>query len=827
MVELSSSTRAIINDAKKLAISKSHTVVSLEHISIVLMRNNEIISLLNNFNVDVNSIKTKLFIEHDSNNFNNSKIFTISDKLNQVIIESYKEAKRFNTNTVEIEYLFLTLLRIDSNVKNIFNDYGIFYDEVLTFITAINDNNIQNKDSGMFANDEDSGSIFSSSNQKKKSDMNPKSKTPILDNFSRDLSKLADEGKLDPVIGRDKEVARIAQILSRRTKRNPLLIGEPGVGKTELLKKLAVQIKDKKVSRKLHNKRVVSLDLGLLVAGTKYRGQFEERLKGIMAELVENPDIILFIDELHTIIGAGGASGSLDASNMIKPALANGEMQCIGATTLKEYREHIEKDSAFTRRFQPVMVEPTNVEDTINILKQIKPIYEEFHKVRYSDEAIESCVVLSDRYITDRFFPDKAVDILDEVGSRVHINNIVTPDHITKIEEELLKIKEEKNQVVKTQQYEKAVGLRDKEKELLKDLEYSKKRWEEDSEKERYEVTFDDVADIITSITGVPVKKLSENENKKLLGIEDVLNSKVIGQEDAVNTIARAIKRSRVGLQDETKPNGVFLFLGASGVGKTHLTKTLAEYLFGSKDAFIRIDMSEYMESFTVSRLIGSPPGYVGHEEGGQLTEKVRRKPYSVILLDEIEKAHLDIFNILLQVFDDGILTDGLGRTVNFKNTIIIMTSNVGVRKVQNFGTGIGFSSSNMIDNSNEIIKSTIEKEIKKTFAPEFINRIGEIVMFNNLSKDNIRQIIELGTERLRSKITNMGYNITILDSAYDFLCEKGYDSIYGARPLNRAIQRYIEDPISEEILKENLKAGDTIEISYTSDSDKLNVNIN
>jgi len=826
MVELSSSTRAIINDAKKLAISKSHTVVSLEHISIVLMRNNNIVSLLNNFNVDVNSIKTKLFIEHDSNNFNSSKIFIISDTLNQVIIESYKEAKRFNTNTVEIEYLFLTLLRIDSNVKTIFNDYGIFYDEVLTFITAINDNNIQNKDSGMFANDEDSGSIFSSSNQKKKSDMNPKSKTPILDNFSRDLSKLADEGKLDPVIGRDKEVARIAQILSRRTKRNPLLIGEPGVGKSFLISSLAQRIKDKKVPRKLHNKRVVSLDLGLLVAGTKYRGQFEERLKGIMAELVENPDIILFIDELHTIIGAGGASGSLDASNMIKPALANGEMQCIGATTLKEYRENIEKDSAFTRRFQPVMVEPTNVEDTINILKQIKPIYEEFHKVRYSDEAIESCVVLSDRYITDRFFPDKAVDILDEVGSRVHINNIVTPDHITKIEEELLKIKEEKNQVVKTQQYEKAVGLRDKEKELLKDLEYSKKRWEEDSEKERYEVTFDDVADIITSITGVPVKKLSENENKKLLGIEDVLNSKVIGQEDAVNTIARAIKRSRVGLQDETKPNGVFLFLGASGVGKTHLTKTLAEYLFGSKDAFIRIDMSEYMESFTVSRLIGSPPGYVGHEEGGQLTEKVRRKPYSVILLDEIEKAHPDIFNILLQVFDDGILTDGLGRTVNFKNTIIIMTSNVGVRKVQNFGTGIGFSSSNMIDNSNEIIKSTIEKEIKKTFAPEFINRIGEIVMFNNLSKDNIRQIIELGTERLRSKITNMGYNITILDSAYDFLCEKGYDSIYGARPLNRAIQRYIEDPISEEILKENIKAGDTIEISYTSDSDKLNVNI-
>lgn len=597
-------------------------------------------------------------------------------------------------------------------------------------------------------------------------------------------------------------------------------------GKTQIVNGLAQKIKDKQVPRKLHNKRVLSLDLGLLVAGTKYRGQFEERLKGIMAELVQNPDIILFIDELHTIIGAGGASGSLDASNMIKPALANGEMQCIGATTLKEYREHIEKDSAFTRRFQPIMVEPTNVEDTINILKQIKPIYEEFHKVNYTDEAIEACVTLSDRYITDRFFPDKAVDILDEVGSKVYINNINTPEHILKIESDLVKIKEEKNLVVKTQQYEKAVGLRDKEKELLKDLECSKKIWEEESEKERYQVNFDDVAEVITSITGVPVKKLSENENKKLLDIENVLNSKVIGQEDAVNTISRAIKRSRVGLQDEGKPNGVFLFLGSSGVGKTELTKTLAEYLFGTKDSFIRIDMSEYMESFSVTRLIGSPPGYVGHEDGGQLTEKVRRKPYSVVLLDEIEKAHPDVFNVLLQVFDDGILTDGLGRTVNFKNTIIIMTSNVGVRKVQNFGTGVGFSTSKTIENNNEIIKSTIQKEIKKTFAPEFINRIGEIVMFNNLSKDNIRKIIELRTENLSNKISKMGYKLEITDSAYDFLSDKGYDSIYGARPLNRAIQRFIEDPISEEILRETVKAGDTIQVSHNIDSEKLEVTI-
>jgi ATP-dependent Clp protease ATP-binding subunit ClpC len=823
MIELSSGTRSLINDAKKIAISKSHNITSVEHLSIAMLRDVNIVSILNNFNIDINSLKSKILVSLDSNNFNNGINFTISDKLNQTIIDSYKEAKRFEDSIVEIDHLFLTLLRIDSEVKNIFNDHGVFYVEILNFITEYK--NLSNKSNNMFTNEEDGGTIFGSSGNKKQ-EKNLKSKTPILDNFSRDLSKMADEGKLDPVIGRDKEVTRIAQILSRRTKRNPLLVGEPGTGKTMAINGLAQRIKDKKVPRKLHNKRVVSLDLGLLVAGTKYRGQFEERLKGIMGELVENPNIILFIDELHTIIGAGGASGSLDASNMIKPALANGEMQCIGATTLKEYREHIEKDSAFTRRFQPVMIEPTNVEDTIEILKQVKHIYEEFHKVKYSKEAIDGCVILSDRYITDRFFPDKAVDILDEVGSRVHINNITTPDHIIKIEKELDNIKEEKNQVVKTQQYEKAVGLRDKEKELLKDLEYSKKRWDDESEKERYEVTFDDVADIITSITGIPVKKLSENENKKLLNIEETLNSKVIGQEDAVNTIARAIKRSRVGLQDDTKPNGVFLFLGSSGVGKTHLTKTLAEYLFGSKDSFIRIDMSEYMESFTVTRLIGSPPGYIGHEEGGQLTEKVRRKPYSVILLDEIEKAHPDIFNILLQVFDDGILTDGLGRTVNFKNTIIIMTSNVGVRKIQNFGNGIGFSNSNVIENSNEIIKTTIEKEIKKTFAPEFINRIGEIVMFNNLSKDNIRKIIELGTEKLRTKITNMGYNISISDSAYDFLCEKGYDPIYGARPLNRAIQRYIEDPISEEILKENLKSGDNIEIIHENNSDKLEIKI-
>lgn len=597
-------------------------------------------------------------------------------------------------------------------------------------------------------------------------------------------------------------------------------------GKTNVINLLAQKIKEKKVSRKLHDKRVVSLDLGLLVAGTKYRGQFEERLKTIMNELAENKDIILFIDELHTIIGAGGASGSLDASNMIKPALANGEMQCIGATTLNEYRENIEKDSAFSRRFQTVMVEPTTVTETIDILHQIKNIYEEYHKVKYSDEAIEGCVLLSDRYINDRYFPDKAVDILDEVGSRVYINNQSTPENILKIESEIDEIKREKIKVVKTQEYEKAVGLRDREKKLLHELDITKAKWDRDSKNDRFDVNLDDVADVITSITGIPVKKLTENDNKNLLNMGDYLNKRIIGQARAVNSIVKAIKRSRVGLQDELKPNGVFLFLGSSGVGKTHLTKELAKYLFGSKDSFIRIDMSEYMESFNVSRLIGSPPGYVGHEQGGQLTEKVRRKPYSVILLDEIEKAHPDIFNILLQVFDDGILTDGLGRTINFRNTIIIMTSNIGVRKIQNFGTGIGFSTNISIEQENDQIKDIINLEVEKTLPPEFINRIDEIVIFDNLSKEHIKEIIKINLKDLHQKINKMGYTLKINESVYKFIQDKGYTKNYGGRPLKRAIQKYIEDPLSDEILKENLKQGSVIEIKHLKNSENLTIKI-
>jgi len=825
MIDLSSEIKDIINDSKRIATTNSHTIVCLEHLSLSLFRNNFMSEILEYFKIDNEKIKTEILKLLFSGKFNNTDpTFKISDKYNQVLVESYKEAKSFGLRTVEVEHLLLSLLRSDSDIKTVLNKNDLFYIKIHDFIKDEYSN--INIESNMYTNDDDGDTIFGNTNSNNKKNTNTKSKTPILDNFSRDLSKMAEEGKLDPVIGRDKEVKRLSQILSRRTKRNPLLIGEPGVGKSNIINLLAQKIKEKKVSRKLHDKRIVSLDLGLLVAGTKYRGQFEERLKGIMSELVDNPDIILFIDELHTIIGAGGASGSLDASNMIKPALANGEMQCIGATTLNEYRENIEKDSALTRRFQTVMVEETTVDETINILKQIKPVYEEFHKVRYSDEVIEACVKLSNRFITDRFFPDKAVDIFDEVGSRVYINNQTIPEDIVKIETEIENIKSEKIKVVKTQEYEKAVGLRDKEKKLLKDLNKIKEKWERDTKNDRFDVSLDDVGDVITSITGVPVKKLSENDNNRLLKMNDVLNSKVIGQEHAVDDIVKAIKRNRVGLQNESKPNGVFLFLGSSGVGKTHLTKELAEYLFGTKDSFIRIDMSEYMESFNVSRLIGSPPGYVGHEQGGQLTEKVRRKPYSVILLDEIEKAHPDVFNLLLQVFDDGILTDGLGRTINFKNTIIIMTSNIGVRKIQTFGNGIGFSTKTDVDNQNEINKQIIEKELQKSLPPEFINRIDNIVTFNNLSKEDIKRVIKLNIENLINKLNNLGYKIKIFDTAYNFLIERGYNQIYGARPLNRAIQKYIEDPISDEIIKGNIKEGNLIEIKYLKNSEELTIKI-
>ncbi|MEP2297510.1 ATP-dependent Clp protease ATP-binding subunit, partial [Algoriphagus sp.] len=650
------------------------------------------------------------------------------------------------------------------------------------------------------------------------------SRTPVLDNFGRDLTKMAEDDKLDPIIGREKEIERVAQILSRRKKNNPILIGEPGVGKTAIAEGLALRIIQKKVSRVLFNKRVVTLDLASLVAGTKYRGQFEERMKAVMNELEKSPNVILFIDELHTIVGAGGASGSLDASNMFKPALARGEIQCIGATTLDEYRQYIEKDGALARRFQMVMVDATSPEETIQILNNIKDKYEDHHNVNYTEEAIVACVKLSDRYISDRFLPDKAIDILDEAGARVHINNIHVPEDILKLEAEVEDIKTEKNRVVKSQKYEEAAQLRDKEKKLLEQLESAKIRWEEESKSKRFTVEEDNVAEVIAMMTGIPAKRIAQKEGVKLLSMNGDLSNKVIGQDEAIKKLTKAIQRTRVGLKDPKKPIGSFIFLGPTGVGKTELAKMLATYLFDKDDSLIRIDMSEYMEKFSVSRLVGAPPGYVGYEEGGQLTEKVRRKPYSVVLLDEIEKAHPDVFNILLQVLDDGILTDGLGRKVDFRNTIIIMTSNIGVRDLKDFGAGIGFASQAKTDNMDEVMKSTIQSALKKAFSPEFLNRLDDVVVFNSLSKEHIFKIIDISLGKLFSRITDLGYKIELTEKAKEFLAEKGYDQQYGARPLNRAIQKYLEDAIAEEILKGDLSEGDVITADYSGEGTELSI---
>jgi len=640
------------------------------------------------------------------------------------------------------------------------------------------------------------------------------------------LTKMAEDDKLDPIIGREKEIERVAQILSRRKKNNPILIGEPGVGKTAIAEGLALRIVQKKVSRILFNKRVVTLDLASLVAGTKYRGQFEERMKAVMNELEKSPNVILFIDELHTIVGAGGASGSLDASNMFKPALSRGEIQCIGATTLDEYRQYIEKDGALARRFQMVMVDATSPEETIQILNNIKDKYEDHHNVIYTDAAIVGCVKLSDRYISDRFLPDKAIDVLDEAGARVHILNINVPEDILRLESEVEDIKAEKNRVVKSQKYEEAAQLRDKEKKLLEQLDEAKLKWEDESKTKRFTVDEDHVAEVIAMMTGIPAKRIGQNEGNKLLNMGEELKGKVIGQEEAIKKLTKAIQRTRVGLKDPKKPIGSFIFLGPTGVGKTELAKTLATYLFDKEDSLIRIDMSEYMEKFSVSRLVGAPPGYVGYEEGGQLTEKVRRKPYSVVLLDEIEKAHPDVFNILLQVLDDGILTDGLGRRVDFRNTIIIMTSNIGVRDLKDFGAGIGFANRAKADNMDEIMKSTIQSALKKAFSPEFLNRLDDVVVFNSLSKEHIFQIIDISLGKLFHRITDLGYKIELTDKAKDFLANKGYDQQYGARPLNRAIQKYLEDAIAEEILKGELTEGDVITADYTEEATELFISV-
>jgi ATP-dependent Clp protease ATP-binding subunit ClpC len=633
---------------------------------------------------------------------------------------------------------------------------------------------------------------------------------------------MAEDGKIDPIVGREKEIERVSQILSRRKKNNPILIGEPGVGKSAIAEGLALRITQRKVSRVLFNKRIVTLDLASMVAGTKYRGQFEERIKALMAELEKEPDIILFIDEIHTMIGAGGASGSLDASNMFKPALARGEIQIIGATTIDEYRKHIEKDGALERRFQKVIVEPASEEETIQIINNIKDKYESHHNVNYTDEAIQACVTLTSRYMSDRHLPDKAIDALDEAGSRVHISNIVVPKEITDIEGKIAEVKEKKNEVVRSQKYEEAARLRDVEKQLQNNLEEARKKWEEDQIKNRQTVTEDNVAEVVSMITGIPLQKVGQKENDKLAKMGETIMGKVVGQDEAVEKVVKSIQRGRVGLKDPNKPIGTFLFLGPTGVGKTQLAKILAKYMFESEDSLIRIDMSEYMEKIAVTRLVGAPPGYVGHEEGGQLTEKVRRKPYSVILLDEIEKAHPEVFNLLLQVLDDGHLTDSMGRKVSFKNSIIIMTSNTGSRQLKDFGTGVGFATKSKEAQKDQDSKGVIEAQLKKTFAPEFINRIDDIITFNSLDKENINAIIGIEVDKLVDRVKALEYELVITPEAVDYISSQGFDPQYGARPLKRAIQRYVEDPLTEEIIASNPEKGSTLTLDYNKESDKV-----
>src|ERR1700712_1834740 len=785
----------VIQYSREEALRLGHDYIGTEHLLLGLIRDGDgvAIKLLKELSVDTAKLRRSVEDAVKGTIGTNVHIGSIplTKQAEKVLKITYLEAKIFKSDVIGTEHLLLSILRDEDNIASqILTQFHVNYEIFKSEVEAHKNNITDEMPGSSTGGDDDFKEEESFSQPKKVSDI--KSKTPVLDNFGRDLTKLADENKLDPIVGREKEIERVAQVLSRRKKNNPILIGEPGVGKTAIAEGLALRIIQKKVSRVLFGKRVVTLDLASLVAGTKYRGQFEERMKAVMNELEKSPDVILFIDELHTIVGAGGASGSLDASNMFKPALARGEIQCIGATTLDEYRQYIEKDGALARRFQMVMVDSTSVDETIQILDNIKEKYEDHHHVSYTKEAIDACVKLSDRYISDRFLPDKAIDVLDEAGARVHMNNIHVPEDIVKFEDAIEDVKKEKNRVVKSQKYEEAAQLRDKEKKLIEQLDVAKVRWEEDTKKKRYSVKEENVAEVIAMMTGIPVSRVAQNESAKLLGMGDSLSGKVIGQEEAIRKLTKAIQRTRVGLKDPKKPIGSFIFLGPTGVGKTELAKVLANYLFDKEDSLVRIDMSEYMEKFSVSRLIGAPPGYVGYEEGGQLTEKIRRKPYSVVLLDEIEKAHPDVFNILLQVLDDGILTDGLGRRVDFRNTIIIMTSNIGVRDLKDFGSGIGFASKAKQQNDEENMKRTIQSALKRAFSPEFLNRLDDVIVFNSLKREDIHKIIDLSLGKLFNRIKALGFTVELTDKAKDFLAEKGYDQQFGARPLNRAIQKYL-----------------------------------
>ncbi|MFZ4262250.1 ATP-dependent Clp protease ATP-binding subunit [Sphingobacterium sp. HJSM2_6] len=818
----------VISYSREEALRLRHDYIGTEHLLLGLIREGDgvAIKILKNLGIDMVAVRQSVEDAVMGSSVSRSPIsnMPLTKQAEKVLKITYLEAKIFKSDIIGTEHLLLAILRDEENIASqILQQYNVTYNvfkaEVEQSNAGITDE-ASNSPSGGDEDYSEEESQFTS--PKKVSDI--KSKTPVLDNFGRDLTKAAEEGKLDPIVGREKEIERVSQILSRRKKNNPILIGEPGVGKSAIAEGLALRIIQRKVSRVLFNKRVVTLDLASLVAGTKYRGQFEERMKAVMNELEKSPDVILFIDEIHTIVGAGGASGSLDASNMFKPALARGEIQCIGATTLDEYRQYIEKDGALDRRFQKVTVEPTTYDDTIEILNRIKDKYEEHHNVTYTPEAIEACVSLTTRYITDRFLPDKAIDALDESGSRVHLNNIHVPQSIIDIEEKIEEVKLEKNKVVRSQKYEEAAKLRDTEKKLIEELEREKTAWEADTKNTRYTVSEDNVAEVVSMMTGIPVQRVSQSDSQKLLNMGDSMKGRIIGQDDAVQKLVKAIQRTRAGLKDPKKPIGSFIFLGPTGVGKTELAKELARFMFDSEDALIQIDMSEYMEKFAVSRLVGAPPGYVGYEEGGQLTEKVRRKPYSVILLDEIEKAHPDVFNLLLQVLDEGQLTDSLGRKVDFRNTIIIMTSNIGARQLKEFGQGVGFTTAAKENQADSHSRGVIETALKRAFAPEFLNRIDDVIVFNSLTKDHIFKIIDIELKSLFTRIEGLGHPIDLTEKAKEYIAEKGYDSNFGARPLKRAIQKYLEDPIAEEILKGEMKAGDVIHVDFDDEKSEISV---
>jgi ATP-dependent Clp protease ATP-binding subunit ClpC len=831
----STQVKEIISYSREEALRLGNDFIGAEHLMLGLIRDQEntAIKVLRQLNVNLGELRKEIELavkDKSGKNIANINSLPLTKQAEKVIRVTVLEAKALKSPMVETEHLLLSILKNKENIAtqilNQFDvDYDLFRNElgmVGSAPSAPSSPSSEYQEEGDDDFDDEKGRGGFGGGTKSKPTSTSKSKTPVLDNFGRDITKLAEQDGLDPIVGRDAEIERVSQILSRRKKNNPILIGEPGVGKTAIVEGLALRIVQRKVSRVLFDKRVISLDLAALVAGTKYRGQFEERMKAIMNELEKNRDVILFIDEIHTIVGAGGASGSLDASNIFKPALARGELQCIGASTLDEYRMHIEKDGALDRRFQKVIIEPPSVADTITILNNIKSKYEDYHSVIYDQEAIEACVKLSDRYMTDRLLPDKAIDVLDEVGARVHLKNISVPEDIVDLEKQIEEVKNEKNRVVKSQRFEEAASLRDTEKKLGEALDKAKINWEEDSKNKRFPINEEHIAEVISMMTGIPVKRMVEAETTKLRKMAEDMRGQVIGQEDAIGKVVKAIQRNRVGLKDPKKPIGTFIFLGPTGVGKTELARALARNMFDSEESLIRIDMSEYMEKFAVSRLIGAPPGYVGYEEGGQLTEKVRRKPYCVILLDEIEKAHPDIYNILLQVLDDGILTDGLGRKVDFKNTLIIMTSNIGARQLKDFGDGVGFATATRMEQTDENNRSVIEKALKRTFSPEFLNRIDDVVVFNSLTKENIYLIIDIIMKQVLARLVNLGLNLVLSSAAKEFIADKGYDVQFGARPLHRAIQKYIEDPLAEEILNHSVKEGDTLIGDLDKENGKL-----